>query len=91
MREKIAEIVDKIDIVCGFEGEDSLCRESISCNACITDRLEALFAAETAAMRESLHEARPTLLHFWQQADKNEKKAIDSMVAKIDTALKGGR
>ena len=56
-----------------------------------SDRISAYIEAELQAMRGALQEARPTLLHFWQQADKNEKKAIDSMVAKIDTALKGGR
>ena len=63
MREKIAEIVDKIDIVCGFEGEDSLCRESISCNACITDRLLALFTAETQRLVKGLILDMPITLY----------------------------
>ena len=52
-------------------------------------KLEALFTAETAAMREALQEARVELEYF--QAGCDPSSTTDTVVAKIDTALKGGR
>ena len=52
-------------------------------------KLEALFTAETAAMREALHEAKMQIeyLHDMFKATGSG----NAVLAKIDTALKGGR
>ena len=57
-----------------------------------TTKLEALFTAETAAMREALTLSRKHIGHLLQNPDKYKKTGeTHEVLAKIDTALKGGK
>ena len=86
MREKIAEIV-KQGIFEVTNCADLKCGDLIL-SVILTDALEALFTAETAAMREALQEARGCVQDMVYEFDDHEDKVI---LAKIDTALKGGK
>jgi len=52
-------------------------------------KLEALFTAETVAMREALAEAR-TEIAYWIDRE-GWSESSHNVIAKIDTVLKGGK
>jgi len=96
MREKIAEIVAIASGVkyCDEERETDLCQinNTLACNRCLTAQLEALFTAETAAMREALTEARPLLTERLTYCTcQSEYNKVQRVIEIVDTVLKGGK
>ena len=87
MREKIAEIICPD---CQDKKEDGSC---IWKNCSMYDKkqaLEALFTAETAAMREAIEVGKDELWRLRHCSTERPERTLD-VLRQIDTVLKGGK